>query len=436
MKRVKNIFITILLSFICMGTAHAASAKITVSPSSKTMVVGNTVTITVTTTSTSTLGAVSYTVQYDSNKLSLTKTNSPSGGARTVGYFQSKGNTTVSYTYTFKAISSGTTNISIIAYQAGDDAGNNLSVTTTSSKIKIMTQAELYATYSSNNNLSGLWVEGYELDPVFDKNTLEYNVSLKPETESINVTAGLEDNKSSISGIGKINVSEGNNVIKIDVVAQNGNIKTYTINAKVEEYDPINVTVDDKDYTVVRSKKTQTLNNPLFKETAVQIGEYEVPAYINEVTNTTLVALKDSEGIVSYFIYDNNKYTKFIELKLGTVDLMLKDKEIPKGYSKDIETINDINYTVYKRNNISRFTLVYGTNLVNNNESYYVYDNLENTLQRYDEDLINDYDNNVNKLTIIIYVLSGISIGLATLLIISLVPKKKKDKKVNKKKEK
>lgn len=56
-----------------------------------------------------------------------------------------------------------------------------------------MTQAELEASYSKDNNLKGLTVkvgeESYSIDPVFDKNTLEYKVTVPTGTTSVHVEA-------------------------------------------------------------------------------------------------------------------------------------------------------------------------------------------------------------------------------------------------------
>ena len=175
MKKI-SIILAIFLSMFIVGNVKAASARITISPTNKTILVGNTITITVTTSSTTSLGGVSYTVNYDSSVLSLVSTDSPSGGARTVANYDTKGHTTMSYSYKFKAISSGNTTISILNAEGGDDDGNGLSFTTGTASIKIMTQRELEATYSSNNNLEGLSIEGYELTPAFDKDTLAYTV--------------------------------------------------------------------------------------------------------------------------------------------------------------------------------------------------------------------------------------------------------------------
>ena len=419
-------FLILLISFFIVGNVYAASANINLSASASTVIVGNTVTVTVKTTSTSSLGGVEYTVSYDSSMLSLTKTTSPTGGARTVGYHDTKGHTTLTYTYTFKALKSGNTKVSIIGGEASDDEGKSLSVSSNSVSIKIMTQKELEATYSSNNNLSSLSIEGYDIEPAFNKDTLEYTVKLKPETESININASKEDYRSSIIGAGNVLVSEGANTIKIDVVAQNGNIKSYIINAIVEEYDPINVTVDNINYTVVRSRKIQTFNNQLFKEDTINIKEYEVPSFYNELTNTNLVALKDEEGQISYFIYDDGKYTKFNELNLNGIDLMIiEPNELIKGFNLSYMEFNDIKYPIYKNKDTSRFGIIYGTNLVNNNTSYYMYDNLENTLQRFDIDLYNELNNNLSKSSMIIYVLIGLSTILTAGFITYVIIKRK-----------
>ena len=417
-----------VLSFAFIGNVNAASARINISPASRTMLVGNTITITVTTSSSTSLGAVNYTVAYDSNMLSLVSTNSPTGGARTVAYFTSKGNTSVSYTYTFKARSSGNTTISIIGAEAGDDNANSLSVSTGSCKIKIMTQKELEATYSSDNYLSGLSVEGYEFDKPFNRDELEYSVTLNPETESININASKEDGTATINGAGTINVSEGVNNLKVEVVAQNGNIRTYTINATVAEYDPITVVVNNEKYTVVRSKKIQTFNNNLFTESTVLISEYEVPAYYNEITNTTLVALKDKDGNIGYYIYNNGEYTPFSELKLNNIDLMVKEGPTLKNYELKTIAIGDNTYKAYI-NADSRFALLYGTNIMNNNTGYYVYDSYENTLQRYDVEFASIIQNNSDTLLYIVCGLSGLSLVLLMLLIASNLKKSNKPKK-------
>ena len=429
----KIFYLLIMLSIFIIPNVYAGNAKITISPSSKTYIVGNSFNVEVTISSSEAIAGLSYIIDYNSSVLALESTNATTGGARNLDTFMNNSTYSVTYRYKFRAKASGTSTISISDAEVRT-ATTALNVTKSSSTIKVMTQAELYATYSSNNYLSSLSIEGYEFEEEFEKDKLEYKVSLKPETEKIVINASKADYRASISGIGEVEVSEGANTIKVDVVAENGNLRSYTIIATVEEYDPINVNVDGIKYTVVRNKKAQTLNNSLFIAKQIQIGEYEVPAYFNETTNTTLVMLKDEKGNSSYFIYDNNNYTKFTELNLSGVDLMLKRPDnLLKDFKESTINVNDIDYTAYKYSDTSRYALLYGTNIKNNNTSYYLYDNLENTLQRYDEELLNSKNEEIKKFKMLAYVLIGTSSGLFILLILSLClkgkPKKSKKKK-------
>lgn len=431
--------VTILISIFYIGNVKAAgNANVTISPSSKTYIVGNTFKVTVSINTSEPMAALEYTIQYNSGVLQLQSTSAPTGGARNLDQFMNDTTSSVSYTYTFKAIAAGTTNISLTGVDIQNKNAQSLSKSVGSSSITVKTQAQVYASYSGNNYLSSLGVEGYDLEPGFDRNTMEYSVKLKPETERIVVNGSREENTSTVNGLGEITVSEGMNQIKIDVVAENGNVRSYIINAEVTEYDPINVKVDGKDYTVVRNKKAQTFNNSLFNETVVNIFDSEVPAFYNESNNITVVALKDGEGNIGYFIYENNTFTKFDELKLGGVDLIVKKaSNLPNDYKESKITVNEIEYTAYKRNDTSRFSLVYGTNLVNNNTGFYVYDNYESTLQRYDEELIKDYENELKesqKYVKLTYILAGTSIGLFILLFVSLLTKNKKPKEIKKEK--
>ena len=428
MKKIYKILLIFISLMFVTSVKAAGTSRITISPSSRTYIVGNTFTVTVNVSATEPMAGLSYTIQYNSSVLSLESTTASTGGARNLDTFMNNTTTNVSYTYKFRAKTSGTSTISVTGAEVRN-SNEALNVSTSTATIRVMTQAELEATYSSNNNLSSLNVDGYEIEPSFSQDVTEYNVTLKPETEMINVTATKADSTSSINGTGDIAVSEGLNIIKIEVVAQNGNIKTYTINVTVSEYDPINVLVDGVKYTVVRSKKVQTLSNNLFAETEIQIGEYAVPAFFNETTNTTLLALKNDVGDISYFIYKNGSYTKFNELKLGLVDLMVLDTtEVPQNYNETEIDINEVSYKVLKNKDISRFSLIYGTNLVNNNTGFYVYDNYENTLQRYDSTTIDEMNDEIARLTYITYILAGSSVLLFLLFILALILRPKKDK--------
>lgn len=439
MKKLIITLTTLIVSLMLIPNVHAAgNATISVTPSSKTVVVGNSVTLTVTVSASSPIAAIDYTVQYDSSILSLSSTTSTTGGARNVDAIMNNTTYKKSYTYTFKVKKSGTATVSITGAEIRDSS-SALSVRTYSSIIKCLTQQQLEDSYSKNNNLSSLGIEGYELSPVFSANQTEYTVELAPETEKINIIATKADNTASINGIGEITVSEGLNVLKVEVTAQNGQIKTYTINATVRELDPITLEVDGVNYSVVRSKKALNFTNTLFIETTTQINGNEVPAYYNEITNTTLIGLKNSEGLIKYFRVKDDKYIEYKELTFGSISIMVLDyTNIPYGYQLKMLNIKDNEYKGYVTKDTSRFALIYGVNLQNGNEGFYNYDNYEGTLQRFDIETNELLEKNTKKTSLLLYVFIGSTSCLFILLLISLFSKNKSKKnktKVEKKKE-
>jgi len=79
---------------------------------------------------------------------------------------------------------------------------------------------------SSNNNLKLLVVEGYEIN--FDANKGMYYLDVSKDVEKLVVEAISADSKANIS-INNPTLKAGENTIRIDVTAENGDIKTYKI---------------------------------------------------------------------------------------------------------------------------------------------------------------------------------------------------------------
>ena len=80
---------------------------------------------------------------------------------------------------------------------------------------------------SSNNFLSSITIEGFNLDPKFDKEVLEYTVLVPAETEKIKVNAQLADSNSKVTGTGEIALKTGLNNLALIVTAENGSKRTY-----------------------------------------------------------------------------------------------------------------------------------------------------------------------------------------------------------------
>ncbi len=193
--------------------------------------------------------------------------------------------------------------------------------------------------------------------------------------------------------------------------------KTETTTSKKEE-DPILVTINNKEYTVVTDEEElKELKPDEYKEITIEINGKEVPAFYSETTRFTLVALKDEEGKIRLYIYNKSKETyKYYNIfnfeGINFLPLNASKKSIPDGYTKEIITINNKKVTAYKNTENPKYYLVYGMNLNTGKKGWYSYEPTEQTLQKYYSLKMEDEDD------IIILALAG---GLVLLLFINVI---------------
>ncbi|MEE0866221.1 MAG: cadherin-like beta sandwich domain-containing protein [Clostridia bacterium] len=126
--------------------------------------------------------------------------------------------------------------------------------------------AEQYLGKSNNNFLNNLEIEGFKISPEFDSKVNEYTVDLNnTPIEKLNIIAQTEDENATIKGDGQIKIGE-ENIININVIAENGNLNVYTINLKNK------VIIENKQLNDTQEKeKTEQENN---------IKQYEIPIII------------------------------------------------------------------------------------------------------------------------------------------------------------
>lgn len=428
MKKLKLLVMVFLSLLILPSLVNAASGTISISGTS-TVVVGNKVTLTVTLSSGTAIGSWEMQLNYDKNYLELTSTNSEAGGNR-MSASSATGIKSKKYTFTFKAKKTGATNLSIgsyLAYAFSDMS--EISLTGGSKTIKIITQEELEASYSKDNNLKSLSVEGYELSPEFNKDTLNYSVTVPEGTTNVKINAEKNDSKASISGDGEVNVTEGANNIQIVVRAENGSEKTYTITVNVIDENPINVTAEGKNYTVIKIRSNYECPE-LFTDTEVTINDTQIPACFNDKTNYTLVGLKLDDGTVENFIYDNGKYTKYREIVGTSLKIIILDyKDEVKGLEKFTAKINDKEYNVFRNNENAKNYIVYGMNVETGEKNFYIYDLINKTFALYNTDELED----ANKLNdIYLYIILAFICALL-LSFISIIIQTSKTRKLVKK---
>ena len=419
-KRLLSLFI-LGISFLIPKSVFAVSVSTSCSSQSSTTL-GNTVSVTVRgNASDSVMWDLS--ISYDSSKLQLI--------SGTTHYISDNFSSSTALTYKFRTIALGSAYVKVANAEVATASGESASNRSGSCNINIVKKAP-ETPKSSDNNLKSLSIEGQNLSPEFNKDTLEYSVELSSDTEKIKVNAEKSDSKASIKGTGEIDVKEGLNKIEVVVTAENGSTKTYVINATVKEKDPINVKVAGKEYTIVR--KLDGLKIPTtFTEKDITINEDTIKGCYNDNLNYTLVALKDDKGKVNFFIYNERKniYSKFNMISsadLNVIVLKLEDKDdIPYNYKKTTFKYNDetIEGFVYGK---SDFRVIYGINTVTGEEDFYQYDTKDNTLQRFFNEQTDLYVNLIQKCKLA-FIILGSMILLFTIIIIVLLSKNVKFKK-------
>lgn len=426
MKKIKGFFILIITLIVLPITVNAAGASISVKTSGQ-AIVGNTITANVSVGG-SNIGAWQFIISYDSSKLQLVSGQTSQSDTYAT-------NPSKSYTLKFKVLKSGSASINVGSYLVYAMDDSQMSVSVTNATVKAITQAELEASYSKNNNLKSISVGEYELSPEFNKDTLEYTVKVPSTVDTVEISATKEDSTASVDGIGSKEVVEGSNPFDIVVTAQNGSTKTYKLNVIVEDLNPIELQINGKDYTVV--KRADNLEAPKgFEATTITIGEVEVPAYKSELLSLTVVGIKDKDGKISYATYDDGKYELYMGVSSNSINLyIIPFKEEIKGFIKTTVEINGVEIDVYKLSEKSEFAIVRAKNVETGDEGLYVYDLIEKTFQRYDDEEILNLQIKLQNYSYIIIAFAGCLGLLFFCLIIYAISRRKAKRKLKRKKE-
>ena len=434
MKRIKLFLLGVICLLLLPNVVSAASGSIRVTGTSS-AVVGNRVTVTVTLSSSTGIGSWQMALNYDKSYLQLVSSTAEAGGTTMANSADSlDGVRSKSYTFVFKTLKTGNTRVSVSSYLAYAFDESEISLTSSSKSIRIMTQEELEASYSKDNNLKDLTVtvgeETYEISPEFDRDTLEYTVTVPTGTTLVNVSATRNDSTASVDGDGEIEVTEGLNTVPIVVTAQNGDEKTYTLIINVEDQNPINVTIDGNNYTVVKSDTLLTAPTT-FTATTVAIDGFDIPAFVNDAIGYTLVGLKDDAGNISLYRYQNGEYSLYNELTSKSYTLVPVAFDAELDYIKTTVEINGATVDAYKYSEDSNLYIIHAINLETNEEDLYLYDPESGAAILFDESFIQDTNETIQYYTYVIIAFAGALFLMLILIFVLLHSTKKKQKKIN-----
>lgn len=242
---------------------------------------------------------------------------------------------------------------------------------------------------SSNNDLSSLNIEGYDLSPEFTSNVTKYSLNLTKDIKSIKLTAYPKDSKAKVDGVGEKTLKEGLNSFAIVVTAENGSKKTYTVDVYVEETPTIILGYKGEKIGLV--KNVTNIDLAGFKKENIELQEDK--ATIFKKDEVSFVYGIDESGIKSFYLFDTSSkeiINKVTPITIHEKDYFAVDAEPDEKLEKTKITINDKEIEVYKTSSEDYFITYL---LSGNTPKSYLYETTEGTIQLFDSSI---YENSCN----------------------------------------
>ena len=275
---------------------------------------------------------------------------------------------------------------------------------------------------------------------LFRPDTLDYSVVVPEGTTGVKINALANDRYASVRGNGDVTLTEGVNTFEIVVKSETGKEKVYKLTVNVIDQNPIEVTIDGNNFTVIKLRSNYSCPE-LFVESEVNIDGTPVPVCYNEKLNYNLVGLKKEDGTVVHYIYQDGKYEKYNEVVGVSLRIVILDyKEDLDNLIVAEEIIEGVKYRVFKNNDQSKLYIVYGMNVATGEKDFYVYDSVNKTFSMYDGENTNILEE-LNQTYLYVIIIFGGALFLAIICIIALSSSRRKLKnrllgKDNNKKEK
>lgn len=282
-------------------------------------------------------------------------------------------------TYDVKNINGSTIDItatleSSYAKISGDVGKKNLKFGLNTFKITVTSEAGVNRVYTLNiyrndnrdktNTLSSLEIENYKISPDFNKNTVNYTLTVKKDVTSVKINATLDSDKSSFNkgyGPRTVNLNYGVNTILIKVTSESDSTKTYTVKVTREDdrssnnyLKSLNVSSGDFEF----NKKTQnysfTVQNEVTSIKVLAVTEDEK----STISGAKTYNLKEGLNKINIVVTAENKQTRTYTLQVTRIV-----KNINKEVNNKLKSLEISNYQI----NFDPETTIY--NLTIENES-------------------------------------------------------------------
>ena len=280
-------------------------------------------------------------------------------------------------TYEIKNINGSTIEIganaeSSYAKLSGDTGKKNLKLGLNTFKITVTSESGINRIYTLNiyrndnrdktNTLSSLEVENNKITPEFNKNTVNYTLTVKKDVTSVKINATLESDKSSFNkgyGPRTVNLNYGVNNVVIKVTSESGVVKTYTIKITREDDRSSNnylksLNVSSGDFTF--NKKTLNYSFTVPNE----VTSLKVFAAAEDTKSTVsgvkTYNLKEGLNKITITVTAENKQTRTYTLQVTRIV-----KNITKETNNKLESLEITNYQI----NFDPETTIYNLTIEN-----------------------------------------------------------------------
>lgn len=263
MKKIKILSLIIILLIIFMSSSVCA-ASLSLSTSASSVYVGDTVSVTV--SFGQKVSACDVSVSFDTSKFvysGVSTGNANFTGSKVVASYYNATTEISSITFTFKAIAVGSSNFKASCSSAADINVNKVTVsgipskavsvkekpaeqpktptqttptkpskpvTTTNKNTKTTApkkeEVKKEEPVKSNNaNLSSVTIDGFNLEPQFNKDTTKYSLNVNEDVKELNISASTEDTKAKYEILGNKELDFGRTTVTIKTTAEDRNYK-------------------------------------------------------------------------------------------------------------------------------------------------------------------------------------------------------------------
>ena len=235
----------------------------------------------------------------------------------------------------------------------------------------------------SSNYLKSLSVDGYTLNPEFNKNNMYYEVTVPEDIDMVKIKATPEDSTSTITGTGYVSLKVGTNRMYVTVESASGYIRSYqivinrtassenyllTLESDVGELNPTfdkdvyNYTIEVPDKTdIIKLSGTVSPNSTVnglgtynvelgtttrtitVTSQSGEINTYTINIVRNSANNTELIDLIPSNGILSPE-YTNDVTTYTLEVSDNVNVISFQATPVDKDAIVTTDDIMVLNY--------------------------------------------------------------------------------------------